>query len=59
MENKFWGISKVVDYIVPKCEFCGEECDTIYTDKLSRIPIGCDQCITKRDPWEDIKNEMS
>lgn len=35
----------------PKCPCCGEECETIYTDRYG-AHIGCDICVTTKNAWE-------
>lgn len=36
----------------PICPVCGEECDTLYRDNFGNI-VGCDNCITSSDAWEE------
>lgn len=40
-----------VDYDVPRCPICGQECETIYLDKDGAV-VGCDDCMKKLDAWE-------
>lgn len=37
---------------IPTCPICGEECDTLYRDNFGNI-VGCDNCITSSDAWEE------
>jgi hypothetical protein len=38
--------------VYPRCPVCGSECETIFRDKGGFL-VGCDECITKVDAWED------
>lgn len=38
--------------IYPMCPICGSECETIYRDRMGSC-VGCDECLTKHDAWED------
>lgn len=42
------------DYDMPECPVCGEETDTYYKNKDGEI-VGCDNCITAVDAWEESK----
>ena len=44
-----------IDYEVPVCPICGEECDTIY--KKDGEVIGCYHCIDAVDAWEWAEQE--
>lgn len=35
----------------PRCPVCGEECETIYTDRIGTC-VGCDICLEAKDAWE-------
>jgi len=37
----------------PKCPVCGESCDTIYRNAEGDV-VGCDNCITAYDAWEEL-----
>lgn len=37
---------------VPRCPVCGEECTTVYKDLYGEI-LGCDECLTERDAWDE------
>ena len=37
---------------VPVCPVCGEECETIYTDKKTGDVLGCDCCIDSEDAYD-------
>lgn len=39
---------------IPVCPVCYEECDTAYFDKDGE-PLGCENCICKKDAWDDIR----
>lgn len=39
-------------YREPKCPVCGEVCETVYKDVYGEI-LGCDQCLTARDAWDE------
>lgn len=41
-------------YDVPICPVCGEETDTYYKNENGEI-VGCDNCITAVDAWEERK----
>ena len=41
---------------VPICPVCGVQCETIYKDWTGDI-VGCDDCITARDAWEELVDE--
>lgn len=41
-------------YDVPVCPVCGEETDTYYKNENGEI-VGCDNCITAVDAWEERK----
>ena len=41
------------DDFIPICPVCGEECDTVYLDIDDEV-IGCDQCITLEDAYEQL-----
>ena len=36
----------------PRCPVCGRECDTIYKNTIDNEIVGCDECISREDPWE-------
>lgn len=36
----------------PRCPVCGNECEYIYRSKAGFL-VGCDECVTKHDAWED------
>ena len=42
------------DYDLPVCPVCGEETDTYYKNENGEI-VGCDNCITAVDAWEERK----
>jgi hypothetical protein len=37
---------------MPRCPICGEETDTFYRNKDLDI-VGCDECVTTVDAWEE------
>ena len=39
--------------VYPICPVCGLQCDTFYKDNDGDI-VGCDQCITATDAWEEV-----
>ena len=41
----------------PVCPICGEETDIFYRDKDLNI-IGCDECVTTVDAWEEKQCEV-
>lgn len=41
------------DELFPICPVCGEEADTFYKTDYGNI-VGCDNCITKVDAWDEI-----
>lgn len=38
--------------VYPRCPVCGSECETIFRSKAG-FKVGCEECITKTDAWED------
>lgn len=36
----------------PICPCCGQECNTVYKDCYREI-VGCDECLTAFDAWDD------
>lgn len=42
------------DYDMPECPVCGEETDTYYKNENGEI-VGCDNCNTAVDAWEESK----
>lgn len=44
-----------MDYEVPACPCCGEECETHY--KKDGEIIGCENCIDKTDAYENMDDE--
>lgn len=44
-----------MDYEVPACPCCGEECETHY--KKDGQIIGCEHCIDAVDAYEDMDDE--
>lgn len=38
----------------PVCPICYEECDTAFYARDGE-PLGCENCISKKDPWDDIR----
>ncbi len=39
--------------IYPRCPICGEECETVYSNRTGIV--GCDVCIKEADAWEESK----
>ena len=37
----------------PICPRCGRECDTIYYDVRYGDIVGCENCISAEDAWEE------
>ena len=33
------------------CPICGEECDTIFSDKYGNV-FACENCLYKQDAWD-------
>lgn len=50
-EAEMYGMPPYDDGPDPTCPVCGEECETIYTDKDGE-PVGCDQCVTLWEAYE-------
>ena len=50
-EAEMYGMPPYDDGPDPTCPVCGEECETIYTDK-DGDPVGCDQCVTLWEAYE-------
>jgi len=40
----------------PRCPVCGEETDTFYKNNDGDI-VGCDNCISTVDAWDETANE--
>lgn len=45
-----------IDYNVPLCPCCGEECVVIYRDRFGEY-VGCDVCVTEKDAWEWMEDQ--
>jgi len=41
------------EYETPRCPICGRECDTVYKIMDSEDIVGCDNCIFKKDSWDE------
>ena len=37
----------------PMCPVCGEETDTFIKSRLSGEILGCDNCVSESDAWEE------
>ena len=38
---------------IPICPVCGEECEEVYKNIENDI-VGCNQCVTKSDAYEEL-----
>lgn len=45
-----------IDYNVPVCPCCGEECIVLYRNRFGEY-IGCDVCVTDVDAWEWMEEQ--
>ena len=36
----------------PRCPCCGEECETLYRDRMGAV-FGYDKCVETLDSWEN------
>ena len=36
----------------PRCPCCGEECETLYRDRMGAV-FGCEKCVETLDAWEN------
>ncbi len=39
----------------PLCPVCGQECETAYVSRTDGEPLGCENCLTEQDAWENEK----
>ena len=35
----------------PRCHCCGEECETLYRDRMGAV-FGCEKCVGTLDSWD-------
>ena len=47
-----------LDDRVPICPVCGEECTEIYIDLDCEV-CGCNKCVSSRDAWEWLEEEVT
>lgn len=46
-----------IDYVVPVCPCCGEECIVLYRDRFGEY-VGCDSCVEEKDAWELMEDKQ-
>lgn len=45
-----------IDYNVPACPVCGEECVVVYRDRFGEY-VGCNVCIEEKDACEWMEDQ--